>query len=311
MVRRLTSVLLLALACAAALPVAAPAHEGEEHAGWDVRVLAAPREAGMVDPLRFEVRTAAGAPVTSYDDAHARKLHAWLVRTDAAGRLSDFQHVHPSRIGGGTWELNDGTFPSPGTWNLVIDATSRGVQGFGTAMFEVGGTAPRHAEHAPDRTHGHVARIIEERPMDDGTSIIRVRISTTDGAPVTDVQTHVGAVAHWTSFVARASGVRGTVHAHAMGGIDSDGVIEFNAAPPGDDALADANGGWIELRTAADGVCVLPLRPRGAGARRGDGLGLRLHTLFAQLGAVDASPAPVGDDMAGMDHGGGHAGHEG
>lgn len=306
MITRLLVATTCALVALGAVAAVAGAHEGEEHAGWDVKLLAAPQKAGEVDPIRFEVRDAKGRPLTSYDAVHARELHAWLVRTDEDGRLSDYMHVHPSRIGGGTWELNDGALPEPGTWNLVVDTTSKGVQGFGTAMFEVGGKAPAHTAHV-DRTHGHVARIVSTEPKDDGTAIMRVRISTLDGTPVTDVQEHIGATAHWASFLGRRDGVRGTVHAHAMSGVDSDGVIEFDVAPPEGTALSDATGGWIELRTASTGVCVIPLRPSGMGARAGDGLMLRLRTAMSQGGLVVGSTdgSGGGHDMAnmpGMDH---------
>lgn len=284
-----------------AVPAAALAHGGAD--AWDLQLQASPTGAGEVAPLRFDVRDTKKRPVVRYTSVHERELHAWLVRVDEDGNLDGFQHVHPSRVGASTWEFNDMRLDEAGTWSLITDITSGKVAGFGFAAFDITGTSPDEPRQPDDR--GVVARVLSVEEGEEYATI-RVRVSDASGAPIEDVQEHIGAPAHWSSFTVGTDSVDGAVHAHAMGLPDEDGVMTFMAYPPAGGTLDDVAGGWIELRSESRGVAQTPLRPNQIGSQPGDGIMLRARTMLASAGAIGdggSTDSMEGHSMEGMDHG--------
>ncbi|HWI42604.1 MAG TPA: hypothetical protein VNS81_03220 [Nocardioides sp.] len=194
----------------------------EEHGGD--YVLELPRTAYRAgrQHLRFTVRGADGAPVTSYDVAHEKLLHLVVVRHD----LARFRHVHP-RLDptSGSWSVPLDL--EAGSWRIYADFTPEGgTQTIAEADVSVAGElVPRELPAASDvaRTDGYEVHLTREAGM--------LTFHLTRGhEPVTDLQTYLGAYGH---LVAVRADDLAYVHVHPEDGEAGPDIAFHSTLEPG------------------------------------------------------------------------------
>ncbi|GAA2560385.1 hypothetical protein [Pseudonocardia hydrocarbonoxydans] len=140
----------------------------------------------------FTVTGPDGAPVTAFDVAHDRPLHLVVVRRDAAG----FQHLHPELGPGGVWRVPL-TLPAGGVYRVYADFTPVGGPPLvlGTDLFAPGDFTPLPS--TPSRVAGvdrYQVRL--DGDLVPGTESAVFATVSLDGAPVTDLEPHLGAFGH-------------------------------------------------------------------------------------------------------------------
>lgn len=165
--------------------------------------------AGAAVPVSFTITGPDGAPVTSYDVQHDKRLHLIAVRRDFSG----FQHVHPT-LDGGTWSTDLAL--TPGTWRLFADFKATGGEALtlGTDLAVDGAF-----EAATPAQENRTATVDGYRVTIDGDlsagATARLTLSVSkDGKPVTDLQPYLGAYGH---LVALRSGDLAYLHVHPDG----------------------------------------------------------------------------------------------
>ena len=187
--------------------------------GYTLSLARATSRAGRDVPLRFTVTGPDGAPVTSYDVQHEKRLHLVAVRRDLTG----FQHVHPTLGSDGTWSTTLDLTPGP--WRVFADFAPTGGDPLvlGTDLLVPGAFAP-----AVDDRERRVASVDGYSVTLDGSLAggrdARLSFAVTlDGRPVTDLQPYLGAAGH---LVALRSGDLAYLHVHP-----DDGLV-FHAEVP-------------------------------------------------------------------------------
>lgn len=252
------------------LDVTIPPASAKSASGMQLKLLSNPTEAGRVSPLRFQVIGADGAPVTDYDVVHERSLHMFALRDGgkaaATARFSDFQHLHPSHIGKGVWEINDFAVPASGATRIVADLTSRGEQQIAQATFDVAAGAA----YAPrDRSGGFTAKVVHSMPMQNAVHAV-VELRDAGGKPVTSVKPYLGAAGHWALFNTGSTDAApvGVAHAHPMGGL-KDGKLEFHVVLP----ESGAYSGWLQFQPDGQELLTVPLTVGPGGGGHGPGHG--------------------------------------
>ncbi|GAA4820192.1 hypothetical protein ACFQ0K_13720 [Nocardioides caeni] len=168
--------------------------------------------------LAFTIRDAAGEPVTSYDVVHEKRLHLVVVRTDLGG----YRHVHP-RLDAATGQWAVDVDLDTGSWRVYADFTpTGGAATIAQADLQVAGDFTPVELGADDATaevdgyEVHLAR--------DGDELA-LHVSR-DGAPVTDLEPHLGAYGH---LVAIRAADLAYLHVHPEEGEAGPGVA-FHAA---------------------------------------------------------------------------------
>ncbi|WP_377642313.1 hypothetical protein [Oryzobacter terrae] len=187
-----------------------PAGLAASRAGYTLELGDDALEAGTRE-LAFTIRDSGGAPVTSFDVEHEKRLHLIMVRRDQTG----FQHVHPVMDEHGTWRT--AVDLTPGSWRVFADFTPTGGSALtlGTDLAVPGTTAPPSAS-APTRTtqvdDGFAVTVAGDlRGGQDST--LRLQVSR-DGRPVTDLEPYLGAYGH---LVALREGDLAYLHVHPNG----------------------------------------------------------------------------------------------
>lgn len=71
----------------------------------------------------FRITGPDGRAVTTFDEAHDKRMHLIVTRRD----LSGFRHVHPEMAPDGTWRVAS-PLGEPGTWRAFADFTPSGAQ---------------------------------------------------------------------------------------------------------------------------------------------------------------------------------------
>ena len=202
-------------------------------------------DAGRAVPVSFTITGPDGAPVTSYDVQHEKRLHLIAVRRDLTG----FQHVHPT-LEDGTWSTDLAL--TPGSWRIFADFKATGAEALtlGTDLavdgaFDAAAPAPETRTATVD---GY--RVTLDGDLTAGSDArLTVRVSK-DGEPVTDLQPYLGAYGH---LVALRGGDLAYLHVHPDGE-PGDGRTEpgpevvFHAAVP------SAGGYHLYLDFQHDGV---------------------------------------------------------
>lgn len=188
--------------------------------------------AGGAVPVGFTIDGPDGAPVTSYEVQHEKKLHLIAVRRDFSG----FQHVHPTLDGDGTWSTDLAL--TPGTWRLYADFKATGAEALtlGTDLTVEGDFRP--AAPAGERRTATVDgyEVTLDGDLAAGADAKLTLSVSKDGKPVTDLQPYLGAYGH---LVALRSGDLAYLHVHPDGE-PGDGRTEpgpevtFYAAVPSD-----------------------------------------------------------------------------
>ncbi|SCL17349.1 hypothetical protein [Micromonospora inyonensis] len=160
----------------------------------------------------FRVTGPDGHAVTSFDEAHDKRMHLIVARRD----LAAFRHVHPAMDPDGTWRV-DSPLGEPGIWRAFADFTPTGAEPLtlGVDVAVPGAFTPR-ALPAPAVTttvDGYAVTLAGElRP--GGTSGLTLTVRR-DGVPVTDLQPYLGAYGH---LVALRQGDLAYLHVHPDGG---------------------------------------------------------------------------------------------
>lgn len=180
--------------------------------GYILGAVSAPEEPGTAGDLSFEIRDAAGEPVTAYETAHGKQLHLIVVRSDG----SQYRHVHPVLDAKtGTWSL-PWTWDAAGTYRVYADFTAEG--GTGTTLsrtVDVGGSftpEPPHGTQTTATVDGFDVTISGDLIAGTGSELT-VEV-TRDGEPVTALEPYLGAFGH---LVALREGDLAYLHVHAHG----------------------------------------------------------------------------------------------
>lgn len=178
-------------------------------------------------------------PVTDFEVTHEKKLHFFIVSED----MSFFAHEHPevADAAKGTWTLPF-NFPAPGNYRLYSDFKSTALGATVTmSTLVVPGSAPAAkplvADTVMTKTFDGLKVTIATKPATLGAGDALIAYTLEDaatGAPVSDLQPYLGAMAHL--FILHQD-LTSMAHAHPRGpevGPDSRGgpKVELHAALP-------------------------------------------------------------------------------
>ncbi len=183
----------------------------------------------------FQVRDAEDDPAAAFTPVHERDLHLIVVNRE----LTQYQHVHPTLAGDGTWSVELDALP-PGSYRAIADfeITDGPRLALGTDLGVAG-------EYTPDRlpepsatssVDGYEVRLATAGG--DGGEVTAALTVTRDGVPVTDLQPYLGANGH---LVAIRTGDLAYAHVHPVDdeshedGSPAEGTVTF-------DATLDATG---------------------------------------------------------------------
>jgi hypothetical protein len=192
-------------------------HAGDAHAGTDAADAADPAAGGPVSAglaateagytlvpqattlpagrpaeFAFAITGSDGRPVTAFDVEHDQPLHLVVVRRDAAG----YQHLHPTLGPDGVWRTPL-ALPAGGVYRAFADFVPSGGPALtlGADLFAPGEFTP--IPHAPSRVaevDGYQVRLDGEL-LPGGPAQVFATV-TAGGAPVTDLEPHLGAFGH-------------------------------------------------------------------------------------------------------------------
>ncbi len=213
--------------------------------------------------------------MTDFDTRHERDLHLVVVSTD----LGDYQHLHPTLAGDGTWSI-ELVLPRAGGYRAYADFTAAGAEPV-TLATELSASGPFEPRPIPlplavASVDGYDVRL--DGTVTAGTvGEVRFRVDH-DGAAVTDLQPYLGAYGH---LVAIRSTDRAYLHVHPTDASSpSEVVFSVHAPSPGAYRLfLDFQHGGV-VRTAA-------------------------FTIDVAAEAGDAAQAPIGNHTTEeADHGG-------
>lgn len=152
-----------------------------------------------------------GAPVTSYDVVHDKRLHLIVVRRDLTG----FQHVHPG-LDPSTGEWTTDVRLTPGVWRVIADFTPAGGEPLtlGQDLSVPGRFAPQPLgpERRTATVDGYTVTLAGD--LVAGREARVVLSVARGGRPVTDLQPYLGSYGH---LVALRAGDLGYLHVHPDG----------------------------------------------------------------------------------------------
>ncbi|MDI3313152.1 MAG: hypothetical protein QJR12_02345 [Mycobacterium sp.] len=173
------------------------------HDGFQLQLLRSPSEPGQQGELSFRITGPSGQPQTRFQVEQERLMHVYVVRKD----LADFYHTHPDMTPDGTWSVPL-TIRNPGPYRAFTEFVAVGEQNrphhlvLGTD-FEVAGRyspEPLPAPAPETSVDGYTLGVKFESAADmPAMSMLMIRI-TQGGAPVTDLEPYLGALAHITAF---------------------------------------------------------------------------------------------------------------
>jgi hypothetical protein len=164
--------------------------------------------------LVFAVKNAAGERLRFLQYVHERPMHLIVVSND----LADFAHVHPELGVDDDYRLLH-EFPRAGRYRMFADYTPAGS---GTIVdhfdVEVAGTTSPPVRLVPDSVLTHAADgvrvtlVFDRAPRaGDDVQLTAALADSATGAPVTDLQLYLGALAH---FIAVSADLSDFIHAH-------------------------------------------------------------------------------------------------
>jgi hypothetical protein len=182
-------------------------------AGYTLRLSTATIAPGLTTSFTFTVLGPDGLPLTRYTRTHDKDLHLILSRRD----LTQFQHVHPTRRGDGTW-----TVPlhitEAGPYKVFADFTPAGLDRsivLAADLSVPGNYTPSSLPAASSTTSVDGVDVAVQGRLVAGTSSKLTFTLRTDGKPVTDLQPYLGAFGH---LVALREGDLAYLHVHPDGG---------------------------------------------------------------------------------------------
>jgi len=175
--------------------------------------------------LAFTITGPDGAPVTSYDVVHDKRLHLIVVRRDLAG----YQHLHPELDSSGVWSVPARLTPGP--WRVIADFVPAGAEQTTLAAdLEVSGgyqPLPLPSESETATVDGFTLTRTGELAA-DAMSMLTVSVSR-NGRPVTDLDPYLGAYGH---LVMLRTDDLGYVHVHPQEGPPGP-ELSFQVQAPG------------------------------------------------------------------------------
>jgi len=196
--------------------------------------------AGQPSSFQFQITESGGKPVMAFEPDQTKLMHFYLIRSD----LTDFQHVHPTMSGDGTWTASL-TAAEPGSYRayasfITKDDSGRAVPLVLSQQLTVPGTATTTSLPAASTTtqvDGYTLTLAADPPlMAQMSHDLTVTVSR-DGKPVTDLQPYLDTYAHLTAF---HNSDLAFAHLHPHGTVDGDHggpELEFEAMLP-------APGSW-------------------------------------------------------------------
>ncbi|WBB79803.1 hypothetical protein O7606_27375 [Micromonospora sp. WMMD882] len=195
--------------------------------GWTLAVDQARLTAGRPGELTFRIVDADGVTLTAFRENHERRMHLVLVGRD----LSGYQHVHPEMSPAGVWRVAV-TPAVPGPLRAVADFWPEGAPGQVTLGVDV---------PVPGRYAATPLPPPEETVLVDGYTVtldggLRAGAANQvlvwlgrDGAPVNDLQPHLGAFGH---LVALRQGDLAYLHVHPAAASQPSSVVAFGVTVP-------------------------------------------------------------------------------
>jgi hypothetical protein len=158
--------------------------------------------AGQATPVRFQIHSAAGTPVTSFEPDQTKLMHFYLIRSDLTG----FQHIHPEMAADGTWTaplqpLQPGTYRAYTSF-IAKDGAGKAVPLVLSQQMTVPGSAtttPVPAPSATTQVDGYTLTLAADQLKADMSHELTVTVAK-DGQPVTDLQPYLDTYAHLTAF---------------------------------------------------------------------------------------------------------------
>lgn len=202
--------------------------------GYVLSEVSAPQSAAESGELVYTITGPDGSPVTEYQEAHEKKMHLIVVRTDG----TQYRHVHPELDPStGSWSL-PWQWQEAGTYKIYADFAPTG-DGEDTLTLsrtvDVAGELSPVTDHplsTKDEVDGFEVTL--DGDLTAGTSSDLTLSVTQDGAPVTTLEPYLGAFGH---LVALREGDMEYLHVHAEGedpvpGETSGPEISFMADAP-------------------------------------------------------------------------------
>ncbi|WP_426186800.1 heavy-metal-associated domain-containing protein [Microbacterium sp. TWP3-1-2b2] len=180
--------------------------------GMVLSPVSAPHATDEEGNLSFRVEETDGSIVTEFAEAHDKKLHLIIVRSDG----SEFRHVHPTMDADGTWTI-PWTWHEAGSYRAFADFTPEGEDATGvtlTQTIHVDGafaSVPTEASRV-DVVDGFTVELDGEL-VAGSAGDLTVTVSR-DGEPVTTLEPYLGAFGH---LVALREGDLAYLHVHAEG----------------------------------------------------------------------------------------------
>ncbi|QNG20644.1 hypothetical protein G4H71_10700 [Rhodococcus triatomae] len=167
--------------------------------------------AGQATDLRFRILTSEGVPLTRYTTSHEKDLHLIVVRRDLTG----YRHLHPVLDDTGTWSTPLEALRG-GDYRVYADFTpgDGAATTLGADLHVAGDYDPRSLPAAAASTSVDGYDIALDGTARAGRTSELTFTITRDGAPVTDLEPHLGAYGH---LVALRADDLGYLHVHPAG----------------------------------------------------------------------------------------------
>jgi hypothetical protein len=204
-----------------------PAGLGVAEGGYAVRFAPTQLERGEAHELGFAIETAAGVPVTEFDELHERRMHLIVVRRDG----TEFRHLHPEMDAAGTWSVPV-RFGEAGVYRAFADFSAGGEQHTLAGDIFVSGGAfesrPFPAPQEVDSTDGYEVHLEAEDLAAGEHSELSFAVSH-GGQPVGDLAPYLGAKGH---LVALREGDLAFLHVHPEEEHGAASEIVFDATFP-------------------------------------------------------------------------------
>ncbi|WP_433243251.1 hypothetical protein [Actinomadura nitritigenes] len=167
---------------------------------------------GVRTDFRFTIDGPDGRPVTRFTPLHGKRLHLIIARRD----LSGFQHLHPTEVGGGVWEVAV-VLPKAGAYRFFTDVQPEGAQEALTLGVDVAAAGdfqpvPLPGPEQVAKVDGYEVRLAGA--LAPGRSSKLTLSVSKDGKPVTDLEPYLEAYGH---LVALRQGDLAYLHVHPDG----------------------------------------------------------------------------------------------
>ncbi len=220
---------------------------------------------GRSTTLAFEVRDAAGRPVTAFDVDHTKLFHLIVVSED----LSYFTHIHPTYVGDGRFTVRWTPPVFDDRYHLYAQFhPTGGAEQTRRVNLAVPGTSfktpvPLAADTTDSKRSGNnVLMSAQASPLRTGAQTVAFMVhDARTGELATDLEPFLGARAHLIAVQGNVGG-REFQHAHDMGGATSGGGHGSHGGGPSTDASGALS---FDVRFPAAGLYRLWVQYRRAG----------------------------------------------